>query len=106
MISALILFAAAALLFRAWVRARRAGKPFLLALDPDIRQRRKMILSGTVIALSSLPVMLLAERLLPESKSLPAAIVTVYLILAALGLIAFFAKRQNQVSRAESDDAG
>jgi len=53
-----------------------------------------MILAGTVIAVSSLPVMLLAEHLIPENEGIPVAIVTVYLILAAWALIAFFARRQ------------
>jgi hypothetical protein len=93
-ISALILFVAVGLLFRAWLRARRVGRPFLLNLEPGVRERRRIILAGTLIALSSLPVMLLAERLLPRNENLQVAVVTLYLVLASLGLIALFAKRQ------------
>jgi MFS-type transporter involved in bile tolerance (Atg22 family) len=93
-ISALILFVAFGLVFKAWNRARRSGKPFLLQIEPTAKERSLMILGGTMIAVSSVPMMLLVEHLLPGMESVPVAIVTVYLLLGAWGLIVFFAKRQ------------
>lgn len=93
-ISALILFVAFGLAYKSWARSRRAGRPFPLHLETTAKERSLMVLAGTVAAFGSLPVMALAQHLMPRRSGGAAAIVTIYLLLAAWGVVFFFAKRQ------------